>query len=361
VTRGTSFPGRVGIQQRVLPAYRAFFIDGLAARCTGGVSVFAGEPRKDEMIAPAPPLRNATRIEARNLHLLTGSTYLCFQRGLLRWLEAADPDVLVLEANWRYPASQRAITWMHARGRPVLGWGLGAPPGAASSLRRQFLRRLDGVLAYSTRGAAEYAGAGIPVDRIYVAPNAVDEPPARPPARRAGRRPTRAIFVGRLQPRKGVDRLLLACRSVSPAPELVIVGEGPDKQRLQSLAVRDFPAARFAGGAFGGNLRRLLDRADLFVLPGTGGLAVQQAMARGLPVIAAEGDGSQEDMVTPLNGWLVPAGDVEALTVALQTAVAEPKRLRVMGQASHRLAVERFRPSIMTDVFVRALRETAGA
>ncbi len=83
---------------------------------------------------------------------------------------------------------------------------------------------------------------------------------------------------------------------------------------------------------------------------------MQQALARALPVIAAEGDGSQDDMVTPDNGWLVPPGEPAALAEVLQVAVRDPRRLAAMGQASLRLARARFSPEIMLDVFVRALR-----
>jgi glycosyltransferase involved in cell wall biosynthesis len=247
---------------------------------------------------------------------------------------------------------------MKDRARPVLGWGLGAPPGLAALLRGRMLRHLDAVVAYSTRGAAEYAEAGIPVDRIYVAPNAVERPPVRPPTRSlAVKRPVRIVFVGRLQSRKRVDDLLQACAGATPAPELWIVGDGPDRQRLASRAARVFPEAVFTGALHGADLRARLDRADLFVLPGTGGLALQQAMARGLPVIAARGDGSQEDMVTPDNGWLVPPGGWEALAEILREALADPARLRRMGLASHYLAIHRFHPDVMVEVFDRALQE----
>jgi len=155
--------------------------------------------------------------------------------------------------------------------------------------------------------------------------------------------------------------VLAACAVASPAPELWIVGDGPDRRRLLSRAARVFPGTVFTGAVHGDELRRLLDQADLFVLPGTGGLAVQQAMARGLPVIAAQGDGSQEDMVTPDNGWLVPPGDPGALASALHSALDQRKRLTAMGEASYRLARERFHPRVMLEVFLRALRETAEA
>jgi glycosyltransferase involved in cell wall biosynthesis len=197
------------------------------------------------------------------------------------------------------------------------------------------------------------------VERIWVAPNAVERPMAGPPRRAdAEGRPVRVVFVGRLQRRKRVEALVEACASVSPAPELWIVGDGPDRDRLVSLAQRRFPAAVFTGAVRGAPLSALLDAADVFALPGTGGLAVQQALAHALPVIAAEGDGTQEDMVTPDNGWLVPPGRTPALVQALQSAIDAPRRLSEMGEASLRLARSRFSPEIMVDVFVRAVRST---
>jgi glycosyltransferase involved in cell wall biosynthesis len=173
---------------------------------------------------------------------------------------------------------------------------------------------------------------------------------------RPRRRAVRVIFVGRLQRRKRVDALLKACADVVPAPELWIIGDGPDRERLVSIAERRFPTAVFTGAVHGKDVRSLLDEADLLALPGTGGLAVQQALARGLPVIAAEGDGSQEDMVTPDNGWRVPAGETAELAAAIQAAVDDPRRLAAMGRESLRLARHRFSPEIMIDVFVQALR-----
>jgi len=355
------FPGRAAIQQRVVPLYRAAFFEALAARCTQGLDLFAGVPRGGEEIRPARSLERTRWHVASNVYPL-GSSALCLQMGVVDWLRRVEPDVLVVEANPRYLATPAAIAWMHRRGRPVLGWGLGAPPGPGGWWRRRFLRGLDGVMAYSTRGAAQYAAAGVPVERIWVAPNAVEAPAPRPPRRAPlRRRPARLIYVGRLQRRKRVDHLIRACARLAPRPELWIVGGGPDHARLASIAARTFPTAVFTGPVHGSELLRLLDLADLFVLPGTGGLAVQQAMARALPIVAGRGDGSQEDMVTPANGWLVPPDDAAALAGALDEALRSGRRLASMGAASHRLARERFHPRIMVEVFVRALRAVAEA
>jgi len=355
--------GRIGLQQRVLPDYRVGFFDGLAARCPDGLTVAAGEPRPAEAILSATGLGTARWERLRNVHLLAGPLYLCLQPGLRRWLEAWDPRLLILEANPRYLSNWGAAAWMRARGRPVVGWGLGAPgvQGPAKFVWRAWARRLDGAIAYSRRGAAEYARAGLSQEKVWIAPNAVWAAPG-PIGRRlplAGRAP-RVVCVGRLQARKRVDLLLEAAVSLDPAPEVWIVGDGPARPNLEKTADALNVTCRFYGSLRGSALEALLDEADLFVLPGTGGLAVQQAMARGLPVIAAEGDGTQEDLVSPENGWLVPPGDGRALADALREALADPWRLLAMGEISHRLVRERFNLDAMVDVFVRALSEIDG-
>ena len=358
----TIFPGRLGVQQRVLPRYRAPFFDHLAEACEGGLGLYAGSPRPQEAIPQAQTLTVAQFHHGRNLHLFRTPFYLCWQLDLMAWLRTWNPDSLIMEANPRYPASCSAIYWMHKRGRPVLGWGLGAPEeqnalaSARASLRQRFIKGFDVLLAYSERGADEYTALGYPRDRIVVAANAVAPPPTRKPLHSPfNDRPARLIFVGRLQARKRVDLLLRACAELNPAPDLVIVGDGPERGALESLAMQVFPDAQFIGSQFGKALQAELELADLFILPGTGGLAVQQAMAAGLPVIVAEGDGTQEDLVSDRNGWLVPPGDFAALVTTIRTALENPERLVERGDRSYNLTIERFNIEVMRDQFMHAL------
>ncbi|MEZ0397303.1 MAG: glycosyltransferase [Anaerolineales bacterium] len=360
-----SFPGRLGLIQRVLPRYRAAFFDALASACVGGLSVFAGEPRRGEAIALAERLEAARHFPARNLHLLGGPFYLCYQRGLLTWLNDWDPEALIVEANPRYLSTPAAVRWMKRRGRPVLGWGLGAPPVSSfarlrNARRMAFLRSFDALLTYSRRGAEEYAALGFPAGRIFVAPNAAAPRPAWPlparPARFDGR--PQVLFVGRLQARKRIDLLLRACAALPETlqPQLVIIGEGPARPALEGLAVQIYPRAEFPGAKHGEDLLPYFLAADLFVLPGTGGLAVQQAMAYGLPVIMGAGDGTNDDLVRPANGWQVPPDDLRALTEALRAALADPARLRAMGAESYRIVCEEINLERMTAAFVAALK-----
>jgi glycosyltransferase involved in cell wall biosynthesis len=82
---------------------------------------------------------------------------------------------------------------------------------------------------------------------------------------------------------------------------------------------------------------------------------VQEAMASGLPVIVARGDGTQRDLISDGNGWLLPADDLGSLAAALRQALAEPEQLRAMGQRSYQLAVERFNIDSMAETFIQAM------
>ena len=362
-----SFSGRVGLQQRVLPAYRVPFIDLLASSCEDGLGVFAGQPRPEEAISTTNELQVAQFFPAANRHLgqVRSTFYLCWQSGILNWLASWKPDILIVEANPRYMSTRRAVKWMRARGRPVLGWGLGIPRGdnplrkAREPGRQRFLEMFDGVIAYSQRGAEEYRAHGIPEDRVFVATNAVVSSPDGP----APSRPDQfdgqpgVLFVGRLQERKRIDMLLRAVASlpVELQPRLWIVGDGPARVGLQSLAGEIYPQADFTGSKHGLDLEVFFRKADLFVLPGTGGLAVQQAMAYALPVIVAEGDGTQGDLVRPGNGWRVSPGDQVELEDTLRVALSNVARLRMMGENSYSIVRDEVNIQAMVKVFLQAM------
>jgi glycosyltransferase involved in cell wall biosynthesis len=226
-------------------------------------------------------------------------------------------------------------------------------------LRERFLTQFDAMLTYSATGAEQYREAGFPADKIYIAPNAVAARPVMPPIERpagyAGQ-PV-VLYVGRLQPRKRVDLLLRACARLGPElpVRLVVVGDGPERPALEALAKEIYPQAEFIGEKRGAELNPYWAAADLFVLPGTGGLAVQEAMSMSLPVMVAEADGTQAELVRAENGWMLNPGDEEDLAARLTHALADPSRLRAMGRESYRIVSEEINLEKMVEVFVQAI------
>lgn len=356
---------KIGILQRVLAGYRVPFFDEFAGRFDSGLTLFAGKARAEEMIDESRKPSRAAHFAANNVHLfsriLKGKLYLCLQTNVLNWLERENPDVLICEGNLRYLTTVGAISWMKRRGRPVIGWGLGVG-GWNHPLKRAFLRSFDALITYSETGAETYAAAGIAPERIFVAKNAVSPRPelTDAPERAADYREDGPILlsVGRLQARKRIDLLIESCAELEAEfhPVLRIVGDGPERAKLEAHARERYPRAVFTGALYGEALDAEFAGADLFVLPGTGGLALQQAMASGLPVIAAEADGTQADLIRPDNGRMIPPGDGAALTSSIAELLRDPARLRAMGRRSFEIVRDEINLETMTDRFVEAVR-----
>ena len=363
---------KVGLQQRVLPNYRVPFFDALAQACPAGLSVFAGCPRSVEALDTGAVPLVAQYYPARNLHLLNGLAYTCWQLNIQKWLNEWQPQVLIMEANPRYPLSHIAINWIRHNGGRLIGWGLGSPQpqGRFARLRlnrrKRFINQFDGLITYSQAGAQEYTQMGFPAQRIFTAPNAVAPKPTqpahqRPPAYAPGG-PV-VLFVGRLQARKKVDMLIRACAALpqEQQPVLWIVGDGPLRRELEALAAEIYPKAKFYGAQHGSELEQLFQGADLFALPGTGGLAVQQAMAHALPVIVGVADGTQSDLVREQNGWMLTEGSAQELSQKIMVALADLPRLRIMGLNSYEIVSRDVNLENMVAVFVDAVNRVLEA
>ena len=220
-----------------------------------------------------------------------------------------------------------------------------------------FINQFDAMIAYSQRGADEYAALGFPKEKIFVAHNSVSpRPDFSIPIRPAtfNLQPS-LLFVGRLQARKRIDSLIRACVELESKPRLIIVGDGPEREKLQTLAKEIYASTEFVGAKHGTELKPYFEQADLFVLPGTGGLAVQEAMSYGLPVIVAKGDGTQDDLVREKNGWQIEPENYAAFVSTMKEALSDLRRLREMGKESFRIVSEEINIQKMAEVFVQAL------
>lgn len=165
------------------------------------------------------------------------------------------------------------------------------------------------------------------------------------------------LTVGRLAPAKGFDvavRALALLPADGPlAPRLVLVGDGPERARLEALAESLGVAARvrFAGTLDHDALLPLYGRAWLLLAPSrvmsTGrrdGIpnVVVEAMATGLPVVGTAATGIEEIVEDGVNGWLVPPDDPPALAAAIGPALARPETLAAAGAAARRRVGEAF-------------------
>ena len=149
------------------------------------------------------------------------------------------------------------------------------------------------------------------------------------------------LFIGRLDAVKGVPLLLEAfagARARYPDARLTVVGDGPARAALeaQAAALGIAGATTFTGYKAQGEVAALLEEADMLVLPSFAeGLPVvlMEAMASRIPVIASGVAGVPELVQDGVSGFVVPAGDVETLTVRLERLLGDPDLCRRMGEA----------------------------
>jgi glycosyltransferase involved in cell wall biosynthesis len=244
------------------------------------------------------------------------------------------------------------LGWIAARrlGIPVLsvsrGWTANMwQVRVYEALDRRILRYMDRVVCVSEEQAVKVRRAGIRADRIRVIRNAIDS--SRFPGDSQGRTTLYGLFkvpveqiviaVGRLSPEKAFDQLVEAARLVTaerPATGFVLVGKGPDRQKLERQVRTAGLENSFVLAGFRSDVDELIrDAAILAQSSLTEGLpnVVLEACAAGVPVVATDVGGTREVVTEGVNGHLVPAGDARAMAERLLELLDDPARRRDMG------------------------------
>ncbi len=269
----------------------------------------------------------------------------------------------VLIQGWNYALYPLALLAARRRGLPVLVRCESVQPktGLKQMLLRRYLASCAAALAISTPNRRLLLHYGVPAERIFFSPYAVDGAHfrlgvgQRQAARRAWRLALRLdaeaatpilLFVGKLVPIKAPELLLeafLALRRLGIFAHLVFCGDGPLRNSLEQAASAAGPFASdvsFLGFVNQAELPTLYAAADVLILPSlreTFGVVVAEAMHAGLPVVVADSVGCAEDLVRPAQtappaGLCFAAKDAAALLQCLRELCEGP-------QAQNRRAV----------------------
>lgn len=258
------------------------------------------------------------------------------------------PDLRAREKEWLVPLRKayRALPWHSSTYRKAAGVIAGS-------------RHTTGEVPASFRGR-----------RFYLPENGID--PARFPVADEWPEPTgrfRFITIGRLVPYKGTDMTLEAMRGSPELAncELTVVGDGPERERLERLAQEHGLAdrVRFAGWLKQEEIAAELRAAQAFVFPSLrefGGGVVLEAMAAGLPSVIVDYGGPAE-LVTAESGILLPMVRREELIPKLRAAMADlagdPARCRRLGRAAARRVRDEFVWSAKAARLVEMYRQVA--
>jgi glycosyltransferase involved in cell wall biosynthesis len=280
-------------------------------------------------------------------------------------------DIIHTHHLWSAP-SQAAIVAGRAAGKRIAVTDHGLPPAGLG-------RRLPG-LVHRFLTVSRYSAdvLGVPAARTSVIYGGADPGRFRPDAeaRRAG-----VLFVGRITPHKGLDRLIEA---LPEGASLTCAGtfghdlhppESGYPDRLRRAAAGRDVRVTFAEAVADDELPVLYRQARVFVLPSVQqncygrrvavsellGLSVLEAMASGTPVVCSRLGGLPEIVADGETGYLVEPGDVAGLRARLEELLADPARAERMGRAARESVLARFTWQACAERCLAAYADLTGA
>ncbi|MFN8611385.1 MAG: glycosyltransferase family 4 protein [Vulcanimicrobiota bacterium] len=194
----------------------------------------------------------------------------------------------------------KVATWHDAAGPNTPWLARRVMPWASAMIRRLWLRQMIAV--------SPLAGIHLKPGSFHLIPNGLWVPPLPPEGERR-----RLLYVGRLEPRKGLPTLLGALERLgAEAPPLWVAGEGHLRQELEQRAAR-LPGVEFLGEVTEQRKWELLRQARLLIAPSLGGesfgIVLTEAMACGAPPLAADNPGYREVLRDRFDQLIFPVGD----------------------------------------------------
>ena len=264
----------------------------------------------------------------------------------------------VLVYGWCYKSHLNAMRHFKKRRTAVMFRGdstlIDERPSLKTIVRRQFLRwiyrHVDIALYVGQHNRAYYEKHGLSESQLVFAPHAVDN--ARFEKSGIDTICIRGelgisssdyvlLFVGKLEYKKAPDQLLRVFNKLNRKDvHLIFAGSG---ELRSSLMEHSRSNVHFLGFQNQSQMPNVYRAADILILPSRGpgetwGLAINEAMACGLAIIASDRVGAAIDLVQPANGWVFKSGDEQTFHDCVQTALSNDKKaLRKMGDCSRHI------------------------
>ncbi|MGD9644634.1 MAG: glycosyltransferase family 4 protein [Pirellulales bacterium] len=368
---------RVLVFQPAVKHYRLAFWDALVERSAGHyqLAVLGPLDLSPEAIRSRSYLHKFPFVEKPYRGRTVGSW-----PGAAELVRRERPSVVLLTATASFSTSWTLPGVARRAGAKVVGWSkvssrAGSQRGRLARLAmRLFVRRFDRFLCYGQTSVEELVALGYPRERIRVAPNTIDTPriAADGEAIRARGRQLReqhgltekriVLYIGRLIERKRPWDLLGAwpkLRSNLDDTRLVLVGGGPMldeiRRRVQSI---DPERVVVTGPVPEGDDYAWIATADVVVLPAAVGLALNQALALGTPVVIADEPGADAELIRHgQTGWRFEPRDTDELAAAVHRIFNHSKEREAVVARGLALMQNEITLDRMVEAFDSTIRE----
>ena len=293
------------------------------------------------------------------------------------------PDVIIC-GGWHHFTHWLAFVYARMTKTPLQIWSESTLKDERSSsnikhkLKAWIVNQADGYIVPGNAQKNYLVNLKAREDRIYIASNAVDSDFFTSQAQyyrqqkavwkeKLGINGCVILYVGRLIDEKGIPELLEAFTKLSGNKQvtLVIVGNGSQATEYHSYTQQlKLDNVVFAGFQTQSALPQYYGIADIFVFPTKSdpwGLVLNEAMAAGLPIVCSDAAGAAPDLVVNgKNGYLVPVGDVEKLSEALQILVEDESLREKMGLHSSEIIAD-YTPQKMAQGLKKAIQRVSNA
>ncbi len=296
--------------------------------------------------------------------------------GMVSTLKKQNPDLIILQGIAGDISLRLIASWAKKKKKKLISWTCGWEPGIAKGMQlsfknrhvSSFFKRADLHLTYSTKASMYTEKMGVNKSKIETCYNGIetDNLINESSAILEKANEIRKIYdfenyvtfisVGGLLPEKKVEFLIDAFIQLFVKHKnikLIIIGDGPQKMIIEERIKFYKNSNIFYLGRIIDNVDSYFAASDCFVLPGIGGLALNQAMFWGKPCIVSSADGTEDDLVIEgVTGYRFKEDNLISLVYAMERRINETQyNIDLMSERSKKIIIERSNVNNMVSIF----------
>ena len=311
-------------------------------------------------------------LEKKNI----GFAELLIYKDLLKIIKEEKPDVVVLQFHVAVLSFWKLYFYLKKHNIPYVTWDCNYTRdtlnGLAVKIRKKMVdftyRKAKVCLTYGYVFKDYLLNIGKSADKIVVAQNTINiekilENRSKECENRSFNHPLRILYVGALIQRKYVETAIKAVSQlINNGHDIYfdIVGNGNYIENLKELNTAEGNTERiiFHGAKKGKELQCFFEKDDVFILPGTGGLAINEAMAYSMPIISTKGDDTVLDLLDG-NGYLLKEfGNVDEIYTCIENFIKLPEsEKQKMAKRSEFIVKERASLNNMVNKHIEAIEK----
>jgi len=332
-----------------------------------------------------PSYRGKTQFKSKGFRTYKFKIFpflLVYNRGMYKAVKDFDPDIVIIQGIAGDITYRRIISWARRKRKKVFVWACGWEPGRAKGLMlkfknmlvKSFFHKADYFLTYSSKASKYIADMGFAEKMIETCYNGIETDTLEDKKEYYLFKAQKIrkeyemndfitfLYVGGLIKEKRPDLLIdafLLLRKKYNDIKLFIIGDGPLRNEIvEKIGKVEDSNIRYLGRIIN-DVDAYFAASDCLVLPGVGGLALNQAMFWGKLCIVSEADGTEEDLVIDgVSGYRFKKNDLNSLIDAMERRIKEnPQKLQKMSEVARDIIVKRSNVNNMVRHFSNAIEK----